>query len=75
MDKKVAKKAYTILKKKIGFSKLEYKDQLGETTNYEIVADFPSIITHPEEIAMRSRFLLWMKAIMFKRSKSGESVL
>lgn len=39
MDKKVAKKAYNILKKKIGFSELEYKDQLDETTNYEIVAD------------------------------------
>lgn len=51
MDKKVAKKAYNILKKKIGFSELEYKDQLGETTNYEIVADgYYMVLTASDDV-------------------------
>lgn len=51
MDKKVAKKAYNILKKKIGFSELEYKDQLDETTNYEIVADgYDIVVTASDDV-------------------------
>lgn len=51
MDKKVAKKAYNILEKKIGFSELEYKDQLDETTNYEIVADgYYMVLTASDDV-------------------------
>lgn len=51
VDKKVAKKAYSILKKKIGFSELEYKDQLDETTNYEIVADgYYMVLTASDDV-------------------------
>nr|DAE30114.1 MAG TPA: hypothetical protein [virus sp. ctQmo6] len=38
-NKKVAKKTYNVLKKKIGFTKLDYKKKLRGTTNYKIQAN------------------------------------
>lgn len=51
MDDKVAKKAYKILKKKIGFSDFEFVSQLDGTTNYEIVADgYNMILTASDDV-------------------------
>ena len=51
MDDKVAQKAYEILKNKIGFSELEYKNQLDGTTNYEISADgYDVVVTASDDV-------------------------
>lgn len=44
LDEKVAKKAYKILKKKIGFKKLKYIDKMEGLTNYNIEADGNDIV-------------------------------
>lgn len=44
LDEKVAKKAYKILKKKIGFKKLKYVDKMDGLTNYNIEADGADIV-------------------------------
>lgn len=44
LDEKVAKKAYKILKKKIGFKKLKYIDKMEGLTNYNIEADGTDIV-------------------------------
>lgn len=44
LDEKVAKKAYKILKKKIGFKKLKYVDRMDGLTNYNIEADGNDIV-------------------------------
>lgn len=44
LDEKVAKKAYKILKKKIGFKKIKYVEKLGDTSNYKITADGNDIV-------------------------------
>lgn len=44
LDEKVAKKAYKILKKKIGFKKLKYVDKMDGLTNYNIEADGNDIV-------------------------------
>lgn len=44
LDEKVAVKAYNILKKKIGFKKIEYVERMDDTSNYEITADGNDIV-------------------------------
>lgn len=44
LDATVAEKAYDILKNQIGFTDLSYKGQLGQTTNWQIVADGTTIV-------------------------------
>lgn len=44
LDKKVAKKAYKILKEKVGFKKIEYVERMDDTSNYEITADGNDIV-------------------------------
>ena len=44
IDKSIAQKANDILIKQIGFSKIKFKNQLGETTNFEISADGIDIV-------------------------------
>lgn len=51
LDDDVAQKAYKILKKKIGFSDLEYVGQLDGTTNYEISADgYNVVVTASDDV-------------------------
>ncbi len=44
LEEKVAVKAYNILKKKIGFKKIEYVERMDDTSNYEITADGNDIV-------------------------------
>lgn len=44
LNPKVAQKTYKVLKNKIGFTKMKYKNQMGDTSNYKIKANGYNVV-------------------------------